>query len=44
MNSYYKLIYEFSAVNLYEEYLDLMQEFLQMNSHMKSWTNSLILN
>ena len=26
----------------YEEYCEIMAEFLEMNSHMKSWLNSLI--
>ena len=28
----------------YEEYCEIMAEILQMNSHMQSWLNSLILN
>ena len=46
----YEIIYEFiitnSCVNSaqWREYREIMAEFSEMNSHMKSWLNSLILN
>ena len=40
MNSY---VWIHVWIQCYEEYREIMAEFLEMNSHMKSWLNSFIL-
>ena len=40
MNSY---VWIHVWIQCYEEYREIMAEFLEMNSHIKSWLNSLIL-